>query len=256
MTRIFLSPSNQVSNVGAYGDTNECEQCTLIANAAKKYLESNYLCDVYVALQTDHVKTRADYANEQNIDIYIAIHTNAFGDPTVEGTETFYYSNDEPGRKLAEALLASVGDITGSKRRAKPNDSLIELNTPTCTRAYIEVDFHSNPQKAQWIKQNTDLIGNTIGKTVAEFAMLQNNTNQKIELPNTDEAEDDITRQNEKMIIENAGYIFDVIEKNNALPNDNKLYRVQVGAYSHKKNAVKMAEKLKKAGFSAVIKYS
>ncbi len=252
MTKIFLSPSNQVSNVGAYGDTNECEQCTLIANATKKYLDDNYECEVYVASQSDNVKTRACFANARSTDIYIAIHTNAFKDKTVEGTEAFYYSSDVQGKKLAEALLESVSSITGKKRRARANDSLIELNTPICTRAYIEVDFHSNPDKAQWIKQNTDLIGDTIGKTVAEFASLPKKQSPNDEAP----MDEDTPQQDEKLILENIGYIFDVIEKNITIPDGKKLYRVQVGAYSVKENAVKMAEKLKNAGFSAVIKYN
>lgn len=245
MTKIFLSPSNQVANVGAYGDTNECEQCTLIANATKKYLDNNYMCDVTVASQSNNMKTRADYANTQNTDIYLAIHTNAFSDPTVEGTETFYHSTDVKGKLLADKLLASVGEITKVKRRSKANDSLIELNTPNCTRAYIEVDFHSNPQKAQWIKENTELISSTIGKTVAEFASLEVKTNSA---PNNNLPED-------RIIIENLDAIFETIKKHINIPNSEKLYRIQVGAYSSKDNAQKTAEKLKNAGFSAIIKY-
>lgn len=254
MTKIFLSPSNQTANVGAYGDTNECEQCTLIANAAKKYLDDNYVCNVYVAAQSDNVKNRANYANAQNTDIYVAIHTNAFRDTTVTGTETFYYSTDKSGKKLAEALLESVSSITGVKRRAKAYDSLIELNTPTGTRAYIEVDFHSNPQKAQWIKQNTQLIGNTIGKTLAEFASLE-----KIQTANDvgdkSQNDEDASCQSEKDILENIGYIFDVVKAHIAMPDGKKLYRVQTGAYSSAENAEKAVEKLKNAGFSAIIKY-
>lgn len=248
MTKIFLSPSNQIANVGAYGDTNESEQCTLIANATKEYLDDNYECEVYVATQSENVKTRANYANTQDTDIYLAIHTNAFKDKTVEGTETFYYSTDIEGKKLAEMLLESVSNITNAKRRAKAYDNLIELNTPTCTRAYLEVDFHSNPQKAQWIKQNTELIGNTIGKTIAEFAHLET-IKEKLN-------QDDSLLLTDTIIIENLDTVFDIIKKHISVSTTgDKLYRVQVGAYSSKENAQKMTEQLKNAGFQAIIKY-
>lgn len=245
MTKIFLSPSNQTANVGAYTNTNECEQCTLIAEATKKYLDDNYMCHVEIASKSDNMKTRANYANAQNTDIYLAIHTNAFSDSSVEGTETFYYSADTKGKQLAEKLLESVSEITKVKRRTKANDSLIELNTPNCTRAYIEVEFHSNPQKAQWITQNTELIGSTIGKTIAEFTSLEVKTNSsyKENLPE------------DRIIIENLDAVFNIIKKYITLPNTEKLYRVQAGAYSSKENAQKAAEKLKNAGFSAIIKY-
>lgn len=247
MTKIFLSPSNQVANVGAYGDTNECEQCTLIANATKKYLDDNYECEVNVAAKSENVKTRANYANTQDTDIYLAIHTNAFKDTTIEGTETFYYSTDTEGKKLAEMLLESVSNITNAKRRTKAYDSLIELNTPTCTKAYLEVDFHSNPQKAQWIKQNTELIGNTIGRTIAEFADL--------ETKKENIAQDNNALLTDTVIIENIDTVFDIIKKHISVSSGDKLYHVQTGAYSSKENAQKMVEKLKNAGFQAIIKY-
>ena len=37
--KIYLSPSNQDGNTYAYGNTNECEQCNRIADAAKTALE-------------------------------------------------------------------------------------------------------------------------------------------------------------------------------------------------------------------------
>ena len=33
--KIYLSPSNQDGNLYAYGNTNECDQCNRIADAAK-----------------------------------------------------------------------------------------------------------------------------------------------------------------------------------------------------------------------------
>lgn len=37
--KIYLSPSNQINNLYAVGNTNECEQCNRIAEYAKKALQ-------------------------------------------------------------------------------------------------------------------------------------------------------------------------------------------------------------------------
>ena len=195
--KIFLSPSNQVANIGAYGNTNEHEQCQIIAEAAKAYLDKNYDCITQIAERSDDMKTRALYANITGVNVYVAIHTNACSNKSVSGTETFYYSADTQGKRLSQALLESVGNITGVKRRVQARDSLIELNTPLCTRAYIEVEFHSNPEKAKWIKNNTVLLGETIGETIASFE----NIPKKNEIPKV------------KWIFENIDFIFNAIIK-------------------------------------------
>lgn len=250
--RIFLSPSNQTANVGAYGDTNEHEQCELIAQAVKAYLDENYECITEIAQQANNMKTRALYANTVGTDVYVAIHTNAFSDASVRGTETFYYSEDKEGKRLAEALLARVGALTGVKRRAKANDSLIELNTPVCTRAYVEAEFHSNPERASWIKANTAVIGETIAQCIADFMGLEK---KGTETPDADGPNAEY-EYDEKWIIENIDHVLDVIAKNiKNTDNTKKYYRVQAGAYSSKENAERLAASLKEAGFNTIIKY-
>ena len=239
--KIFLSPSNQRANVGAYTNSNECEQCTAIALQAKKFLDENYDCEVIVATESDNMKTRAQYSNSVSTDVYVAIHTNAFNDKSVYGTETFYYSTDEKGRELATALLEAVGSIVGKKRRARQSDSLIELNTPTCTRAYIEVDFHSNPERARWIQANTQLIGNTIAKTIAEHMKLKVKTNAK---------DADL----ESVVIDNLDKVLEIL-KNNINTSTKRLYRVQAGTFALLKDAENLSQKLTQAGFTNVIRY-
>ena len=168
MMKIFLSPSNQTANVGAYKGTNECEQCERVAKYASDYL-SGYDCAVMIATRTDNMTTRCAKAKEWGADFHIAIHTNAFSDKTVHGTETYYHSSDAKGKAFAAALLKAVGALTGCARASKSYDKLIELNTPTCARAYIEVDFHSNPERAEWIVSNAKAIGEAIAKTIIDF---------------------------------------------------------------------------------------
>lgn len=191
--KIFLSPSNQVSNVGAYPKTNECEQCTRIAEAAREYLKA-YNCEVMLAEQKDNMTERARKATEWGADFYLPIHTNAASATTARGTETFYHSLDTKGEQIAKQLLDNMVNLTIVKRRCAAYDSLIELNTPTCTRAYIEVDFHSNPERAVWIVENTAEIAKNIADTIINFFDIKKKSNEryKIEITNLSAEEKDV----------------------------------------------------------------
>ena len=169
--KIFLSPSNQVSNVGAYKPygTNECEECEKIADYARQYLE-DYDCEIMVAERSDNISKRTAKAKEWGADVYIPIHTNASSNSSVWGVETFYYSTDEKGKELAVYLLNTIGELIDKKRSAKAKDSLGELvYTDFCTRAYVECDFHSNPARAKWLVENPDKMGNCIAESLVSF---------------------------------------------------------------------------------------
>lgn len=165
---IFLSPSNQTANVGAYSNTNECEQCERIAKYAYDYLIKNYDCNVEIAERADNMSKRWEEAKAFEADVYIAIHTNAFSDTTVRGTDVYYYASDANGKALAAELFEKISTLTERKHQFAAKN-YIELNTPTCTRAYIEVDFHSNPERAAWIVENAQKIGETIAECIAAY---------------------------------------------------------------------------------------
>lgn len=170
MIKIFLSPSNEIKNIGAYKayNTNECEQAERIASAVAKHLDG-YECEVMIGERADNMNARITKAKEWGETVHIPIHTNAFNDASVWGVETFYHSSDTKGKELATAFLNAIGELIGKKRRAKVRDNLIETNTPTCTRAYIECDFHTNPERAKYIVENVDKIGKVIANTLIDF---------------------------------------------------------------------------------------
>ena len=76
--KIYLSPSNQDGNLYAYGNTNECEQCNRIADAAKEALER---CGFTVrkAEQGQNMNVSINESNSWGADLHIPIHTNAGG---------------------------------------------------------------------------------------------------------------------------------------------------------------------------------
>lgn len=178
--KIFLSPSNQVANIGCYKEygLNECEQCERIAYYAKEYL-SAYDCEVMIAERKDDISKRVSKATEWGANVYIPIHTNAFSDASVWGVETFYNSEDIEGKELAIAFLNSIGALIGKKRSAKIRNNLFETVYPKCTKAYIECDFHTNPERTRWMVENVTEFGYCIAKVLVEFYGISKNEEQQ-----------------------------------------------------------------------------
>ena len=94
------------------------------------------------------------------------IHTNA-SNGKASGTRIFCYQLDKnsEGYKAAKAVFDVLAPLTpGKSENIKANPNLIEVKTPAAPTVYIEVDFHDVPDVAQWIIDNTEVIGETIAK--------------------------------------------------------------------------------------------
>lgn len=207
--KIYISPSNQDGNLYAYGGTNECEQCNRIADYAKKALER---CGFTVkkAPKGQNMNVSIDESNSWGADLHIPIHTNAGGG---DGTVVFVYSKTTKNMKFATPIYDEVQAVTPGDNDygVRTFPELAELNKTNCTAIYIECDFHDNRAIAKWIIENPDKIGEAICKGVCK----------------------------------GAGVTYKAPEK----PKTKTIYRVQVGAYSVKKNAEEFLKKVKAAGF-------
>jgi hypothetical protein len=91
------------------------------------------------------------------------------------------------------------------------------------------------------MQANTELIGNTIAKTIAEQTKLVVRTNS---------SEVDL----ESVVLDNLDRVLDVL-KNNINTTAKRLYRVQAGAFASIKDAESLSQKLTQAGFTNVIRY-
>ncbi len=212
--KIYLSPSAQINNIYASGNTNECEQCNRIAEYAKKALEKCGF-NVKKAPQGQAMNTSIKESNSWSADLHIPIHTNAFNGQTLGGTLVMIYSNAEENKKAGQAILNAVAPISpGPDYSLRVNSSLAELNSTKAIAVYLEVEFHDQKDGANWIINNVKSIGEAICKGV-------------------------------------CGYYGVVYKADASVPNEssNKIYRVQVGAYSQKQNAENCLQKVKNAGF-------
>jgi N-acetylmuramoyl-L-alanine amidase len=167
--RVYLSPSDQRRNTYAVGNTTEDVQCGKIAAACKTALERSGV-KVMVG-QYDTMANRCKASDAFKANLHVPIHTNAFNGKT-SGTRLFCYKMDKnsEGYKAAKAIFDVLAPLTpGKSENIKANPNLFEVKTPAAPTAYVEVDFHDEPEVAQWIINNTELIGETIAKGICDY---------------------------------------------------------------------------------------
>lgn len=158
---IYLSPSNQVNNKYAYGNTNEAVVCCQIANATEAALNRCGAFRVYNN-QTSSMADRCVESDSVRADLHVPIHTNAHNG-AVTGTRIFYYSKESKGYKAAHAIFNVLAPLTpGTSENVSKNASLYETRVPKAPTAYIEVDFHDVAEIAKWLIENTEAVGEAI----------------------------------------------------------------------------------------------
>lgn len=200
--RVYLSPSDQKRNTYAVGNTTEDVQCGKIAAACKTALERSGV-KVMVG-QYDTMANRCKASDAFKAHLHVPIHTNA-ANGKASGTRIFCYKLDKTteGYKAAKAVFDVLAPLTpGKSENIKANPNLFEVKTPAAPTVYIEVDFHDVPDVAQWIIDNTEVIGETIAKGICHY----------------------------------LGVTFKAAPSKPAAAG-NVIYRVQVGAFSVKANA-------------------
>lgn len=210
--KIYLSPSCQINNVYASGNTNEQEQCNRIAEFTKTALERCGF-EVKKAPKGQAMAKSISESNNWSADLHIPIHTNAFNGQTLGGTLVMIYSNATENKKAGSAILNAVAPISpGSDYSLRVNPSLAELNLTKAIAVYVECEFHDTKEGADWIINNVKSLGEAICKGVCNY--------------------------------------YGVTYKEDFSDNSDKLYRVQIGAFKEKSNAENCLQKAKNAGFT------
>lgn len=101
--KIYISPSDQLSNPYAYGGTNEALQCRKIAAACKTALERNgFEVKTNFADGSNAMYERVRESNAWGADVHVCIHTNAGGG---RGCVVFVASKSPERMKYAQPVL-------------------------------------------------------------------------------------------------------------------------------------------------------
>ena len=132
-----------------------------IARKVKAYLEAS---DVQVVLtreddqglytEKDSKKKMADMnrrcqiINETSPALTVSIHQNSYPDPSVFGTQVFYYTHSREGENAAKVVQEALQKVELQKNREiKANDTYYMLKKTEPPVLIVECGFLSNPEE-------------------------------------------------------------------------------------------------------------
>lgn len=170
MKKIYFSPSDQIRNSYAVGNTDEAEQCRQIALLA---VEAAKRCGFEAMTNTtddskESMEHRIAESNAWGADVHVPIHTNAYNGQ-VQGTRLFCSAIPGTGHDICKAVMSALAPITpgGSDSITTARfTEIVAANAPTC---YIEVAFHDNTEEARWIIDHKQEIAEAIVQGLCNY---------------------------------------------------------------------------------------
>jgi len=178
---------------------------------------------------SDVLKKIVAKCNANTVDLDVSIHLNAgrndyVGDSKTGGTEVFLYSTSSGAKSYAEKVVSAIGTLGYNKRGVKVNSSFYVLKNTNAPAMLIECLFLDD-------KDDVELYDYKTMASAIVYGIAGQKVTEVVETP-----------------------VEELKPAEGATSGDSKkLYRVQVGAYGVKDNAAKMAQKLKDAGFDAIV---
>lgn len=166
---------------------------------------------------------RTKKANQANVDLFVSIHANAHGNgkewTSASGIETYVHSSKpKTAFALAKIVQAELIKETKRKDRGVKTASFHVLKETKMTAILCECGFMTNKVEAQLLKEQAYRHACATG------------------------------------IVNAIVTFYKLVEGKGAQHTDTqKLYKVQVGAFSEKENAEKLVNELKGKGYQAFI---
>lgn len=221
---------------GAIGIIRESTENRNVKNEVIRLLRALghtvYDCTVDNGTNASNVLTNiVKKCNAHEVDLDVSIHFNAgakdmTGNGKVTGTEVLIYSDNSKAKPYAKKVCTAIAALGFRNRGIKLNSSLYVLRKTNAPAMLIECCF----------VDDKDDVALYDYKSMAE-TIVYGITGQKYVEPTNDSTDAEASKNGAET----------------PTGNQKAIYRVQVGAYGSKSNAEKMQQKLKAAGFDAVI---
>jgi N-acetylmuramoyl-L-alanine amidase len=203
-----------------------------VAAFTKEFLETYENVTVYFAHSDDKdvpLKNRTDSANRLQVNAYVSIHANAYGETwnDASGIETYIYqSKPKEANELALKIQKYLVTLTGLRNRGVKTANFHVLRETHMTAVLAECGFMTNQKEAGLMHTEAfqKKCAEAIGKGIAE----QYHLAKKVVKPPA---------------------------QTPPKTSPSGLYKVQVGAFKDRKNAEDLVNRLKASGFEAIIDY-
>lgn len=228
MVKLYLDVGHGGSDPGAVGNGLKEKDLTLQISKKINDLLKNYEgITVKMSRSTDKtlsLKQRTDEANKWGADILLSIHINAGGGT---GFESFIYNGNVSSNtvKYRDTIHNEImKQLKGVRDRGKKRANFHMLRESKMSAILTENMFIDTKKDADQLKKQSfinKIAQGHVNGIVKLFNLKKKKTNKPVQTKQT----------------------------------GNKLYRVQVGAFSKRSNAEELQKKLKKDGYTAFIKY-
>lgn len=125
---------------------------------------------VYMTRRTNDVtlssRDRYTFCNEKKADIMVSVHTNSVDNPDINGTETYYFHNDDKvlAQYLQDAMLVELG-LTDRGIKKAAFGVLLKSKMPS---AEVEPVFMSNLVEAEKLQVSCEFGGDCRKQQIAQ----------------------------------------------------------------------------------------
>ena len=232
--KIYISPEDRASNVYASSalwnghTTNEKEQMGRCAD----YMERGLLrCGSFEVInaQYGNMYDRVRESNNWPADMHVAPHTNGF-DGRAAGTRVHCYPS-EGSRRIGRLIQERIGPLSpGAPDKLVEDDRLYELRAPHMVAVLPEFAFHDNPADARWLVDSMERIAEETVQAICEYFGVAYTA------PAEGDGSDTVLPAEP--------------EEPEEKPQENALYRVQIGAFRVRANAEAYRARAEAAGFN------
>jgi N-acetylmuramoyl-L-alanine amidase len=157
---IAIDPGHGGSDPGAIGPNKLQEKTVTLAVAqrvqallekagAKVLMTRKTDVDVFGpnASAVDELNARTVAANNNKADVFVSIHINAFTNPTVGGTATYYYQKSNYDALLADCIQSNLVSTAGLQNRGTYAAGFYVIKRTQMPAVLTELGFISNPDE-------------------------------------------------------------------------------------------------------------
>lgn len=117
-------------------------------------LSRNSPSEVLGGSNSESLRQRVNAANRWGADYFISIHTNAFQNPSANGSEAFVYSRGRAYEFAEDILQSIVEKLDMTDRGVKIRPSLYVLRNTNMPATLLELGFITNPSDAEKLRNN------------------------------------------------------------------------------------------------------
>jgi N-acetylmuramoyl-L-alanine amidase len=177
--KVVIDPGHGGKDPGSIGASGSYEKDFTLSLASKvsHLLEQESQIEVYMTREKDvflsaETRVRPNYANDLGADLYISIHANTFTDPSVSGTESFYYNQNS--LSLANIIHKHVVEATGFRNRGVKKENYFVLKDTTMPATLLEIGYITNPEDEQTMltSEFQQSVANSIRDGIKEYLQL------------------------------------------------------------------------------------